>query len=196
MLTLLMSLLVAAAPDAHAGGVGVVTTGGFRGQKVYFYDESDNLARYTLGETLMDYGFGMEFILGDRDDKLQGYFRTYWLGESPEKDPAQITRLVAPDAVVASWREQSRNLGIMTVGLQVEALGQRDTLQLLLQADLGAGILTTDHTEFLQLDLGAGVLHGFGRDIDGYVTFNYSPRYDRGFIHGANAYVGARYLFD
>src|SRR5262245_38667067 len=105
----LVALGLALAPAAHAGGIGLVGTGGFQTDHVYFYDASDDYAQYEQTQTLADFGGGVEIVLGDKDDKIIGIFRGYYLQDSPEKDPATITTLVDADNVVATVRTDPKS---------------------------------------------------------------------------------------
>lgn len=196
MRAVLASLLLAASTPALAGGVGVLTTGGFRNQPVYFYDSSDSMRQYKISETLGHGGGGIEILLGDRDDRFIGTFKGYYIYESPERDPAGITSAVDPGNVVAAWRTEGRHIGVASVGLQAGIIGKPRTKQLVAVADLGSGFLTTDHTEYLQAQIGLGGTAMLSREIQVYAQAQYHLRNYKGLYHGATATAGIRYMFD
>ncbi len=195
MLSLILPLLTLT-PTAQAGGIGFIGTGGVRGETVYFYDRSDNDQKYSISETIANMGTGIEVMLGDRDDPIQGHFRGYAMFETPEYDPANVTNLVAERDVDAAWREKWRSVGLATVGLQFKIIGDPDTFQVVAHADMGSGFLTLDHSEFLLIELGGGITKAVGRDLQFFASAVYAVRVDRGMVHGANVYSGLRYLFD
>lgn len=193
----LVALFIAAlSTPAFAGGLGVLAHGGVRGQEVYFYDSSDNLKQYSLGQTLANFGGGLEMMIGDRDDRIIGTFKGYYVYETAERDPGTITTLVEPENVVADWREDPRHIGVVSVGLQIGLLGQPSDKQLVAVADIGSGFLTRDHTEYLQVQVGAGGTLSLSREIQLYGQAQYHLRSFKGLHHGAAVTIGARYLFD
>ncbi len=202
MLALATALLTLATPTAQAGGIGVLATGGFRGETLYFYDRSDDFTKYQIGETIGNFGGGIEVMLGDRDDRIVGHFRGYYMAETPEYNPANVTSLVAPADVVAAWRQDIRHVGMVTVGLQFGLFGDPDRVQLVAVADIGSGFLTNDHSEFLIAEVGPGITigfpgsEGFMRDTQFWANGVFALRQDRGFKYGANVYTGLRYMFD
>jgi hypothetical protein len=181
--------------NAYAGGIGLLATGGMYTETVRFYDSSDEFKQYQQEQTIGTYGTGIEFSLGDRDDKILGLARWYWIQETPQKDPALSTGLVDPDNVVANWRDKTRNVGMFSVGLQW-SFWTKDKLRLNANAMFGSGFLTTDHTEFFIAELGAGASYRFARNIDAHLAVQYAVRNRKGLSHGMNTYAGVRYLFD
>ena len=191
-----MTLLgVLLSSTAMAGGIGLITTGGMYSETVYFYDGSDELRQYQQSQNIGTYGTGMEFTLGDRDDKIIGVARGYWIQETPQQNPANSTSLVSPDDVVANWREKSRNVGMFSVGLQW-AFWEKEKLRLNAVAMFGSGFLTDDHTEFFIAEAGAGASYRITRNIDAHAELQYALRNRKGLRHGFNGYAGIRYLFD
>ena len=99
-----------ASSTAWAGGVGIVGTGGMHTETVHFYSSVDAIGdpyanfrdydQYQLSQTLGNGGFGIELMLGDRDDKITGVFRGFYNIDQPQQDPATVTSLVAAEAVV------------------------------------------------------------------------------------------------
>lgn len=196
MRLLLCSLALLGSTTAWAGGLGIVGTSGIHADPVYFYDSADDFKQYRLSETIVGYGAGIEGILGDRDDRVMGIFRFFWNQETPERDPAGITDLVAPGDVVAAWREEPRNVGWATVGIQWGFWGDPDGFQLTANGAVGSAFLTSNHSEFLSAELGPGVSYTFGRSFQAFGDVVYQVRYRKRFAHGPRAYAGVRVLFD
>jgi len=196
MRSLVALIALALAGNAYAGGIGILGDIGIRNQPVYFYDNADNLKQYKLTEQIFGFGTGVEVILGDRDDRIFGVFRGYWLREAPETHPSEITELVAPGDVVATVRDEPRDVGVGTVGVSWGFVGQPDAFMLNAVGSMGSGFLTTDHTEYLQVELGLGVSQRLGNNLLLFVDAVYQLRYRKGFFHGPSAMGGIRYLFD
>ena len=181
--------------NAFAGGVGLLTTGGMYSETVYFYDSSKEFQQYQQPQTIGTYGTGVEAVIGDRDDKIMGVARFYWLQETPQQDPSTSTSLVDAEDVVANWREDARNVGIFTVGLQ-GTYWRKNKLSLNATVMLGSGFLTTDNSEFFLAEAGAGVSYRITRAVDAHLDVQYALRNRKGLLHGVNTYAGIRYLFD
>jgi hypothetical protein len=177
--------LLAPSP-AEAGGFGALLTGGARNDFVYFYDQSNNYAQFRQTQTSSNFGGGAEFVLGDRDDKISGLFRLYYLQDSPQKDPATLTQLVTPENVVAAWR----------TGVQWGIFGSPESWMVSAITAAGSGFVTRDHTEYLMLQAGVGGTWRFTRNLQAYVDIDYTLRHRKGFTQGVNGYGGVRFLFD
>ena len=181
--------------NAFAGGVGLLGTGGIYTESVYFYDSSKEFQQFSQTQTIGTYGTGLEFSLGDRDDKIMGVARFYWIQETPQTDPAKTTGLVEPDNVVANIRDNTKNVGMFSVGLQW-TYWEKEKTRLNLNAMFGSGFLTDDHSEFFFAEAGAGTSYRISRDVDFHVEVQYALRNRKGLKHGVNTYAGIRYLFD
>ncbi|MCO4743850.1 MAG: hypothetical protein KC912_03615 [Proteobacteria bacterium] len=195
ILAALLASLAFTSP-ALAGGLGVLGTFGVHNEPVYFYDSSNNLAQYKLSETIANYGTGIELVLGDRDDRILGTLRGYWVQDSAQRDPASITQTVNPSNVVSAFRDTPRNVGMASVGLQWGIIGSPDLFQFNAVGGLGSGFLTNDHTEFLFLEGGVGAHYQFARSMQVFGNVMYTMRWRKGAQHGPIAYAGVRYLFD
>lgn len=194
-----VSLLVAgslASSQAFAGGVGLLFNGGMRTQTVYYYDSSADMAQFSQPQLVTSYGSGVEFVLGDRDDKIVGIFRGYWLQEGPERDPGATTTFVDPGNVVADWRDTPRNVGVGTFGVSWGVLGDPNKWQLTLISEAGSGFLTPDHTEYLILQGGPGFQYMIGDSVQLHAEAEYGVHFRKTMNHGPTAYLGVRYLFD
>jgi len=181
--------------NAFAGGIGLLGTGGMYTESVYFYDSSQEFQQYSQTQTIGTYGTGLEFSWGDRDDKIMGMARFYWIQETPQTDPAKTTGLVDPENVVANIRDTTKNVGMFSVGLQW-TYWEKEKLRLNVNAMFGSGFLTTDHSEFFIAEAGIGTAYRISRDVDFHVEVQYALRNRKGLRHGMNTYAGIRYLFD
>ena len=181
--------------NAFAGGIGLLGTGGMYSESVYFYDSSKEFQQYSQTQTIGTYGTGVEFALGDRDDKIMGLARWYWIQETPQTDPAKTTGLVDAENVVANIRDTTRNVGVFSVGLQW-TYWEKNKTRLNVNAMFGSGFLTTDHSEFFIAEAGVGTSYRITRDLDFHVEVQYALRNRKGLKHGMNTYTGIRYLFD
>ena len=181
--------------NAFAGGIGLLGTGGMYSESVYFYDSSQEFQQYKQTQTIGTYGTGLEFSLGDRDDKIMGLARFFWIQETPQVDPAERTGLVDPEDVVANIRDKTRNVGMFSVGLQW-TYWEKNKTRLNVNATFGSGFLTTDHSEFFFAEAGAGTSYRISRDVDFHIEVQYALRNRKGLKHGVNTYTGIRYLFD
>ena len=100
----LAAATLAAAP-AHAGGIGILGHGGIHTEKAYYYsnvseggsaiDDPKNYRQFKQSQILPQFGGGLEFILGDRDDKIIGVFRAAYNMDAAQKDPADSAKNVA-----------------------------------------------------------------------------------------------------
>ena len=181
---------------ANAGGLGILTTGGFHTTPVYFYDAGNNDAQVKQSQAIYSLGAGFDLTLGDPDDRVVGGFRGYWLLDSAESDPADSTSTVRPDNVIANWRDESRSIGIASVGVVFGMFGDPNGFQMTSSIYIGSGFLTPDHSEFLLAEAGVGATWNFTPGVQAFGSVQYSVRSRKGFRHGANAMLGVRYLFD
>jgi hypothetical protein len=202
----LTALTLFVAGPAQAGGIGILATGGAHTERVYFYSNADDEGnpysdiddydQYQLTQTLPSAGAGLNLILGDRDDRIVGDCRFYWLMDSPQTDPATLTQSVEPETVVAAFREKPRHLGLGMVGLSWGIIGDPANFQLNAVGHVGSAFITLDHTEFLAFDIGPGVSLRATRQVQLFADVLYQGRFRKGFTHSVNGFVGARYLFD
>ncbi|MEZ4236087.1 MAG: hypothetical protein R3F59_07980 [Myxococcota bacterium] len=199
--------LVLAGP-AYAGGLGVLAMGGAHTEDVYFYSRVDadgnpfpsleEYDQYKVSQTLPTIGAGLDLMLGDRDDRIVGDCRFYWMMDGAQKNPALDTNAVPnpQENVVAAYREESRQLGLALVGLSWGIVGNPDNFQLGAVGHIGSAFLTADHTEFLAFDLGPTVSYRFARQAQVFADVVYMGRYRKTFTHSGVGFVGVRYLFD
>jgi len=192
------------ATNAFAGGAGLVLTGGAHTETVYFYSNSDEAGvlddwadypQYQMIQTLPNMGGGIEFILGDRDDRFIGVFRGFYLQDAPQQDPRD-SGVIPADQIVGEFRDTQRNLGLAQIGINWGFLGNTDGFLFGATAHVGSGFLTSDHTEFLTADAGVTASYRLNRQISVFTDLVYTVRVRKGVNSGANGYLGARYMFD
>ncbi len=193
---------------AEAGGVGVLATGGAHTENLYYYSSVDpdgnaypsldDYDQYQTTETLPHMGGGFEFLMGDRDDKIIGVTRFYYLQDAAQIDPAtgSLPPGVTPGSVVSEHRDEVRHQGVGLIGLSWGLVGDPNKFQLNAVGHMGAAFITTDHTEFLSVDVGPGVSYRVARQVQVFADVTYQFRYRKGFTHSGNVFAGARYMFD
>ena len=182
---------VAGAP-AHAGGLGVVATGGLHTDRAYYYNAEGQQG--IDNQNLPQAGVGIEGLLGDRDDKILGIMRIYWLREAPPNTPD--TQGVE-DAEHPDYDSlEPRDVGVAEIGIQWGLLGDPRGLQLALSTLVGTGFLTTDDTPFALADVGIGGTLAATESIQLFANVAMTLRHRKIVSYGPAAYAGARYLFD
>ena len=156
----LIAFLMLPAP-ALAGGVAPLVTGGFHTEPVAYYSSETasgvkipslgDYPQYSQTEYIGDVGSGLELVVGDRDDLIQGVFRAYWMMDLPEHVPTpREGEVVDESALVAPIRTDIKHMGIGTVGLQWGVVrAANDKFRFALGLNVGAAFATKDHTEFL-----------------------------------------------
>lgn len=186
----LASLTLYAAP-ASAGGIGIVTTAGLHGDRVYSYEEDVNgVATQMDPENQLNpnFGGGLEIVLGDKDLKIMGIFRGYYLQDAPEQEPK--------NGPIFNVREIPRDLGVISAGLQWGIIGDPGALQLTAIGTLGAGVFTDDFTQYALAEAGVGGTWMAARRVQVAASVTGGARYRKSFYPTTNAYLGVRYLFD
>jgi hypothetical protein len=189
----LLAFLVAPFP-AFAGGIGVVTTAGFHGDRVYSY-EVDSVGQETQNDPENqfnpNYGAGLELVLGDKDLKISGVFRGYYLQDSPQGEPTMVTA-----ETVSNVRSVPRDLGVLTAGLQFGVLGDPGALQLTVVGNIGAAVFTSDLSGEVMGEAGVGGTWMVARRVQAAASVTGGIRYRKRIYPTTNAFVGVRYLFD
>ena len=191
-LAVLIAFLALPAP-AFAGGIGLVTSAGGHSDRVWSYDVDEQLP--VENQLNANYGGGLEIILGDRDNKILGIFRGYYILDSPEHAPTRPDE-VAKEDYVYSFREEPRGIGLINAGIQWGIAGEPSGLQFTVVSTLGAGIFTDDLTEFLTAEVGPGATWMAARQVQLALSVTGGVRYRKHFYPQGNAYLGVRYLFD
>jgi len=192
------ALLVAAATfttTAYAGGVGVFSQGGLYQERQYYHLDDPRegiLGPFQESQMIPFGGLGLEVLLGDRNDRIAGLARIYWQAEGPQGDLAG-TR---PGNLVTNRREDTRHVGLFSVGLQGGLFGNPDVGMLTVIGLLGSGFLTTDHTEYVFGELGVGGTYRLGRSIELHGNLAGHLRFRKWARGGATGVMGLRVLFD
>jgi len=199
---------------AYAGGVGIIATGGFKTENLYYYSSArdggsgpsyGNFAdydQYKDGQILGSVGGGLEFVVGDRDDDIIGVFRGYWMMDTVPGNPTKGLQqgdegYVQDQALVYSPRTSIRQIGVGTVGLQWNFAGDPDKWRFGATVHAGAGWFTTDNQEFFLLQPGLVFSVRTSRSTQWYVDATYTMRLQTTSIsHGMNATTGFRFMFD
>ncbi|MEQ1568976.1 MAG: hypothetical protein ABMA64_25280 [Myxococcota bacterium] len=194
------------ATPAFAGGIGVTASGGAHTEPLFYYSKADadgneykelsDYDQYKLTETLPNLGLGLNLVLGDRDDKITGDCRFYWMMDSAQVSPTDAGSQIPEANIVASYRETPRHLGIGAIGLSWGLVGDPSKFQLAAVGHFGSAFITADHTEFLLIDLGPGVTWRATRQVQVFGDAVYQARFRKRLDHSVVATVGARYLFD
>ena len=185
-------LAVVASSPARAGGVGVLATGGMHTDRAYYYNAEGQQG--IDNQTQPQAGIGVEGLLGDRDDKIIGIMRLYWLRDSPPDSPDTqgVKDPVYPDYDSL----EPRDIGVAEIGVQWGLLGDPAGLQLTLTSLIGTGFITTDSTEFFLADVGVGGTYAVAESIQLWANVGMNFRHRKIASYGPAAYAGVRYLFD
>lgn len=182
--------------EALAGGVGVFGAGGLRQAPAYYY--RDDGVQFVDFQNKGAHSFGLEFMLGDRDDKLQGMMRAFGIFDVPVSTPEGASDTSGgytfehPDYDALS----TTTTGSATVGLQWSIWGDPSAFQVVATTMMGAGFITRDNTEFAILQPGAGVTYTMSERFQFIGTVNYTARFRKSVASGGEALVGFRYMID
>jgi len=190
---------------AVAGGLGIDILGGTHGEKVYFFDNENT--KYSELQQASTWGVGFQTILGDRDDALIGIMKFGYINDAAasssvtkpddfEGDVSQVTARLDCDDDFAGNPCGPRALATISAGLQWRVWGDPMGLQVSVLPSVGAGIVTTDSTEYIQLELGPGVHYAFSKQLQVHAEVAYQVRYRKTFTQGATMTSGVRWLFD
>ena len=177
---------------AYAGAIGLQTTAGLHQDRAYFYSQSGEQG--LDNQTRPNFGIGLEALIGDKDEKVQGVLKMNWIQDAPLKEPdtGDTANAVYPPA----HEQDTRHVGVLGLGIQWGLLGDPTGTQLNVTSVVGSGFLTTDNTEFVLLETGVGGTHNLTETLQLAGTLAATMRYRKGASFGPNAYVGIRYLFD
>jgi len=181
---------------ALAGGIGVMGAAGVHQERADYYDEDEN--HFYEDQMRPNYGTGLYVMLGDRDDRVQGSMKIYWQADAPPttelnngRDPDFVG-----DEISIALRQDDRNIGIATAGIQWSLVGDPSAFSFNLITNIGAAAITPDLTEFAYAEIGPGVSYALDSSIQFFGEALYQPRWRKGLSHGAGGAVGVRYLFD
>lgn len=212
--TLLVSGLFAA-PAALAGGVGINLIGGTHMESVYQFDAQGT--KFESTQHRPSYGVGLQVLLGDRDDDLQGVMKFSWGADSPAVSANVSTpdgfdaptdgsstiingRLACDDPAYLEHLDGqacgTTNLGIASAGLQFRVWGEADELMVTVTPSVGASVMTNDSTETLQVEVAPGFSYSLSDELVLNGEMAFQTRYRKGASFGVMSYVGMRYMFD
>ena len=203
MLTAALTLLTG---NALAGGIGLMATGGVHGEPLYYYSSVDENGieftdpsqydQFKVMQTLPNLGGGLEFLLGDRDDRILGVTRFYYLMDSPQIDPTAADDNRPDDTLVVAYREGARHIGVGMIGLNWGIVGDPNKFQFGLGTHIGAAFMTNDYSDFLLLSGGPTLTYRLNRQVQVYGELAYQARFRFDIQHSADANLGVRYFFD
>lgn len=192
-----LALIALAAPfPALAGGIGVVGTAGFHGDRVYAYsvDEIEQAEQLAPQDQLNpNYGLGLEVVLGDKDLKVAGIFRGFYLQDAALQAP---TNAGVDGELVYNVRDTPKDLGVVTAGLQWGVLGDPGALQMTVVGTIGAAVFTEAMDGYVTAEAGVGGTWMAARRTQVVASVTGGARYWKRFYPTTNAYAGVRYLFD
>ena len=201
---MLTALLLPLTQDALAGGIGLMATGGVHTETLYYYEsvdaqgnaipDPDLFEQFADPQVLPNFGFGGEFLLGDRDDRIFGVSRLFYLQDGPQRDPTADAR--DPSAVVVARRETARHVGVGTIGLSWGILGNPNKFQFGAATHIGAAFLTNDYTDYLMLQAGPMFTYRPNRQVMVFGEALYTARFRFEVEHAPTVNAGIRYFFD
>jgi hypothetical protein len=188
-----MLLLLSATPTAHAGGLGLISQFGTHQERAYYYSTGSG-EQAVDSQTRTNYGTGLEGLLGDRDDKIQGLLRMSWSADSaakaPDTDGAANVEYPAVD------KQGTRHVGTLALGIQWGVLGDPSEMQLVINSLIGSGFITVDNTEYMLLETGVGGTYNFTSEIQAVANLDLIARHRKRFTFGPAINLGIRYMFD
>ncbi len=214
-MSLFAALVLLSSAPTHAGGVGLVGLAASHTEKVYFYDEDG--AQYSDIQLRPTTGFGLEALLGDRDDRLIGLMKFYYVTDFQAKAENVQTGNVQdptipldPPNSCAQGRDGTipvlmsprpcdftfRSIGVFTAGLQWGLYGDPTGLQINLVTSLGTGAITPDSTEFLLVEIGPGIHYVLNKKYVLHAEAVGHLRYRKSVSYGGGVNLGVRYYFD
>ena len=188
----LVGLAVCAQSTAFAGTIGLQTMAGLHQERAYYYSQSgeqgiDNQSR-------PNFGLGLETLVGDKDEKVQGLMRLSWMQDAAPKKPD--TGGIADADIPPAFEQGARHVGVLGLGVQWGVLGDPSGTQMNITSIVGSGFLTNDNTEFVMLEVGVGGTHNLSEMLQLTGTLAGTMRYRKHMSFGPSANIGIRYLFD
>jgi hypothetical protein len=190
LFVLTTSALLVSTP-ASAGGVGLLVKGGAHVDRVYSYTLNESTAEYDQfieNQFNTNYGTGLEFVLGDKDNKITGVFRGYYMADTPLQNPSE--------GDTYAIRTTTRPIGVIDAGLQFGFLGDPGQIQMTAVTFLGSGFMTEDYTQFIFGEAGIGGTVMVARHMQLVASATGGARYRRRFFPTTSVNLGVRYLFD
>ncbi len=194
--TLLAAVGLSLTPlSANAGGMGVITLAGLHeGRAPYYRDDGEQGIDVQYRPNA---GFGLEGMLGDKDDKIQGVARLFLLSDWPLLEPDTSGEDDSFEYEHPPHEDQPiRHQGAVMVGVQWGLYGDPGGLQLTATTLAGSGFATMDNLEFFMVEPGIGATYMLGERLQAHANVAASVRYRKRAYLGGNAYAGLRYMFD
>jgi|GEM_PF-2246169 len=203
-------------PAAMAGGVGLNIIGGTHSQSVYLFDSQNEKFEVTQHQPAV--GLGLEVLLGDRDDDLQGVMKFSWISNSP----ANHEGISTPEGFTGEVNEQTQmsgrfscdeegnpqeflndfqacgleNVATASAGLQWRVWGDSDALMATVTPSIGAAVMTADSWEYLQVEVAPGIQYAFSDELFFQAEVAAQLRFRKSGSFGVTSYTGFRYMFD
>lgn len=180
---------------AQAGGIGLIGTAGLHGDRVYYYKENsigEFEQQAPFDQINPNLGGGLELVIGDKDYKINGTFRFYFLQDAP----LQVPEGGCDGTYICNIRTTARDIGMIDAGLHFGLLGEPEGLQLVALGLIGAGFMTLDNTEFIQAQAGIGGTYTLGRHVQFHAEAIGGVRYRKNITPAVTGTAGVRYLFD
>jgi len=194
-------LLVASATlatPAVAGGLGLIGTSGLHQTRLFYYDVDGD--QYRNLQVRPNNGGGIEVVLGDKDDKLLGLARGFFMVDAAPETPTDPS---GDPPITVAVPEGPLYVGLTTVGVHWGVLGDPTRFQAHIASNLGAAIVTLDSTtgeganlEYVLGEVGVGAHYHFARKFQVYADAVFALRYRKSFSPGGSGYLGVRYMFD
>lgn len=198
------ALLLPLTSDALAGGIGLMATGGAHNEALYYYEsvdadgnvitDPDQFVQFKDPQIIPNFGGGLEFLLGDRDDRIFGVTRFFYQQDMAQSDPTQSA--ANPDAVVVAYRDQARHVGVGTIGLSWGIVGNPNRFQFGVATHIGASFLTNDYTDYLLVQGGPMITYRPTKQLMVFAEGVYSVRFRFDVQHQPGLTAGVRYFFD
>lgn len=189
----LIALAALLPTTAHAGGFGLIASGGFHGAKSYYYNS--NLQQGVDNQLRPNGAFGGEVLIGDKDDRINGIMRLYANIDANPVDPT-LSGVDPSDAIFPVYEESTRTDLATTMGVQWGLYGEPDRTQLVLTTMFGSAFATVDNLEYAIGDVGIGGTMMLGDTVQLVGTINAGVRYRKRISMTESAFVGIRYMFD
>lgn len=176
---------------AAAGGLGLIYQAGLHQERAYSYKGKQQVIDY---QSKPNRGPGLEALIGDQNDKIQGLLRMSWVSETQANNPDTKgdESIVHPDYNSL----EPRQIGVLGLGLQWGVLGDPSDKQIVVNTMIGSGFITTDNTEFVIMELGAGGTYNFTESLQAVANLSGHMRARKHFSFGPTMHMGLRYLFD
>lgn len=186
------SALLLYSSSSFAGSIGLVTNTGLHEGKAYYYDSNGTQGIDSQFKPHVGYGF--QFTLGDKDNRLMGLMRfqnSYdWPLENPEIAGDEDYTHPPYDTL------EVNNAGTASIGLQWGLWGNPTGLQLIGTTVLTSGFWTKANTEYFLPEAGVGATYTINDTIQLHGEIAGGIRYRKAVYISSNVYFGVRYLFD